>query len=410
MSAMTLIVRPRHTPRERRAGRWLALLALLSASAAQAADAQLFELQPIQKDHRGSYATGINSLGQVVGTSGFRVNDAWVVQQAAYWGDPLQRATRLPTPAGVLGSAAGINDAGVVAGRLDGAAVTWSPAAPVAPYGLAQPLGTLSGGKDFGVRGIGNDGTVIGSYWKCAASDCSTGNTRAWKWDAANGMQPIGPDTGYWTYANDVNAAGSVLVGNTTSANESRVTLHAPDGTVTELAIGSGVVEYWLSMNDYGHVAGSRLRLLPSGPAVFDGFVWSDGVERALTPLVPDLDSITRAINNAGWVVGQARTASLGLVAALWVGDQAWDLNTLLAPDVAALWTLTEAIDINDSGWIVGNGRFLTEDEGVQARGFMLQLSSEFIGQLPAVPEPGTWALMLAGLGVLTRLAGARRA
>lgn len=61
---------------------------------------------------------------------------------------------------------------------------------------------------------------MAGSFWRCTLADCSTtGNQRAWRWDAATGMQQVGPDTGFWTCAQAIDSAGHVLVANTTADN-----------------------------------------------------------------------------------------------------------------------------------------------------------------------------------------------
>jgi hypothetical protein len=67
-------------------------------------------------------------------------------------------------------------------------------------------------------------------------------------------------------------------------------------------------------------------------------------------------------------------------------------LNELL-PSGSPWSTLSEALDVNEKGQIIGLG-----SHSGAAHVFLLT---------PAVPEPGTWAMLLTGLGMLGF--GARR-
>ena len=116
------------------------------------------------------------------------------------------------------------------------------------------------------------------------------------------------------------------------------------------------------------------------------------------------------AINNAGQIVGALTQTSsvLDQRAALWNGAAAIDLNSLLRPEsVEAGWLLTSASGINDSGWIVGTAYNLLEGcvpLMCDAHGFVLSISDlpdQVLDITTAVPEPSTYALMLAGLGAI---------
>ncbi|MBW8894400.1 MAG: PEP-CTERM sorting domain-containing protein, partial [Burkholderiales bacterium] len=72
-----------------------------------------------------------------------------------------------------------------------------------------------------------------------------------------------------------------------------------------------------------------------------------------------------------------------------WNGTVATDLNAFVDPAAAgAGWILQEANAINDNGWIVGEAYNSSTGE---THAYLLV----------AIPEPETCALMLAGLGVL---------
>ncbi|WP_205780913.1 hypothetical protein, partial [Methylocaldum sp. 14B] len=63
-------------------------------------------------------------------------------------------------------------------------------------------------------------------------------------------------------------------------------------------------------------------------------------------------DSRALDINDAGQVVGDSRTASGKWHAFVTIDGVMTDLNALLDPADAAVWTLTSAIAINDAGQI----------------------------------------------------------
>lgn len=97
-------------------------------------------------------------------------------------------------------------------------------------------------------------------------------------------------------------------------------------------------------------------------------------------------------INDAGQIVGWATNISGSPQRAfLWQAGTLIDLNSFI--DAALGFTLTAAEGINDRGDIVGWGTV-----GGQTHAYLLQ----------AVPEPETWALLLAGLGILTLAARQR--
>lgn len=400
----------------------LALALSVLAGGATAAPATLYELAPVTPSHQSTLAQGLNNLGQAVGMSWGQIDTAGVSfdqRLAAFWHTPTAGpVTRVVLPAPLLqaGTAVAINDAGRIAGTVGGNAFRWSPDGPGPAYtygGAALPLGNLGIG-DHRATGISANGMVIGNYWKCAPSapDCSLGNDRAWRWNPVSGMQPVGPETGYWTYAQAINAAGDMLVANTTAANGRVVEIHAADGSVTPVPMGDDVFAQGGSMdlNDGRQIAATRLVTPPSGPGWREAFVWSGGVEFDLLHLNPEKGGSALAINNLGWVVGSEHLGVNNFAAALWVGTGlVFDLNTLLPAEDAALWTLEEAVDISDTGWIAGNGWFrATPDADPQRRGWLMQLSADFIGTLPpgplfpppggTVPLPGTLALMALAL------------
>ena len=83
--------------------------------------------------------------------------------------------------------------------------------------------------------------------------------------------------------------------------------------------------------------------------------------------------------------------------ATLWRGTKLTDLNDYLtAKEISAGWVLYEARDINDSLWIVGN-----------AYNSISQETHAFL--LTPIPEPETYALFMAGLGLMGFVARRRK-
>lgn len=398
--------RPLQRPPRARLAAWAAAAAaataLCAGGPAAAGPTLFFELAAPQKDLNFTTATGINNKGQAVGYSTISGDNPALPRQAVFWGGPVASPVTLPGTKTARGQAMDINAQSQIVGGIAGSATRWSPSGPGPVYGAPQTLAPLPGGQDFGANGINDAGTVIGNYWKCKAADCSTGNDRAWMWDATNGMQSIGLQTGYWTDAVAINKAGDVLLTNTTAANEDVTQIREASGSVIDVPLVGRVTASYMDMNDSRQIAASRL--VGGGPYVWEGFVWDHGVERLLTPLAVGRDVRVSAINEAGWVVGGARHTAGDTVASLWIGDQVWDLNSLLSSALAADWQLEFATDINDFGWLVGHGRY---QGGETRRAFMMVLGSDDFTGVPGwppggqVPEPMTLALALSALGML---------
>jgi probable HAF family extracellular repeat protein len=101
--------------------------------------------------------------------------------------------------------------------------------------------------------------------------------------------------------------------------------------------------------------------------------------------------SYALGINSDGDVVGQANYAGGGSGAFLWSSDGLVDLNDLLDQEtIDAGWVLYYATDINDVGQIIGTARNSITQE-VQA--FLLTPMD--------VPEPATYWLIIAALGLM---------
>jgi len=241
-----------------------------------------------------SFGFGINSAGQVAGSSG----SATSFQRPFVW-TPGTGMQVLPTLGGTSGEAYGINDSGQVVGYASNASNRDRPFLWTATGGI-QDLGVLSGYDAGQAAAINASGQVVGSSYIAT----SGGSERAFRWTAAGGMQDLGVGNG--SYALGINASGAVVGASAAAAD---AFLWTAPGTVQTLA-------------DFGG------------------------------------DATAYGINSSGLIVGQVATApnASTYVAALWQGGSLIDLNTLLP--ASSGWVLEYAGAINDAGQIAGYGTY----------------------------------------------------
>ena len=190
-----------------------------------------------------------------------------------------------------------------------------------------------------------------------------------------------------------INDAGQ-SVGWSHSAGGVEAVLWSASGKAAVLQdVGSQGISIVKAINDAGQSVGYSVTT--SG---MDAVLWSpSGKATVLQDVGGRGFSYADAINDAGWSVGGSCTASncfgedAGEDAVLWSpSGKATDLGAVLGP----AWSWTEAVGINNSGDIIGYGIY----HGGQY-GFLLT----------SVPEPSTWAMLLAGFAGLG-FAGYRRA
>ena len=140
------------------------------------------------------------------------------------------------------------------------------------------------------------------------------------------------------------------------------------NGQMTTLQITDAFSHTAFDINDVGQVCGSSYRDLDSRARAF---IWHEGQTVHLPNLGSHKGSSSRAsaINNAGVVAGTStRRRGQGLSpdhATVWHGHQPYALDDL-ADEASAGWVMLSAVDINNSGRVVGQGLF----NGVE-RGFL---------------------------------------
>jgi probable HAF family extracellular repeat protein len=189
------------------------------------------------------YAYGINGSGTVAGT-------AYVNGQphGLIWNG----STLVDLGAGTYGT--GINDAGAVVGG-NGAAFLYS-------NGVLEDLGTLPGGAWSAAYGVNDAGTVVG-YGTLASGIC-----RGFIWTASGGMTPIGTFGGANSYANAVNAGGEV-VGEASLASGYENAFVDIGGVMKDLGTLAGGNSWAYGINDSGSIVGYSWSPTGANPTAF---------------------------------------------------------------------------------------------------------------------------------------------
>jgi hypothetical protein len=333
---------------------------------------------------------------------------------------------------GGAGGAYGMNDNGQVVGKSYNS-TTAQTEAVIWNNGIVTSLGIQGN-----ARAVNNSGTVVGENGVKAATNNTTGDGRAYKWDSVNGYKDLGDLNGIYTGAYDINDSG-VITGNSFYNNQTDfglLSMHAyrwEDDTMTDLPPPNATSGYsrGIGINNNGVIVGR---------ASTDTFINSDkymaqwdSADTFSHFIGPGNYSSGRDINNLGVSVGIARTGVDTLNrAAIWDasgsvtifdsfgGDRSHfnaisdngiavgmaqaagnidtamisfngltmiDLNTLVDLTGTGLVSLTEATDINANGDIVGIG--VTASGATQA----------FV--LAAVPVPAAVWLFGSALGLL---------
>ena len=371
---------------------------LASASPASASGYKFTDLGTLGGDY--SSASAINDSGQVVGYSNILTG----ATHATIWNGAT------PTDLGTLGRydslAAGINDSGQVVGwsmrSVDGAwrATIWNGTTPT-------ELGMLGGSHGSTAIAINDSGQVVGvSYF---LGEPGFRHATIWNGTTPTDLGALGGVSG----VTGINNAGQVVgtVGNVYyhygyygqgPSADARATIW--NGTTpTELGmVGGSVSSVANGINNSGQVVGYSYY---SGGGV-NATIWN-----GTTPTyLEGVDTYATGINDSGAVVGYARF-DWRWHAFLWNDSTPTDLNSFLSvSEVNAGWYLERAYGINNNGWIVGNAFNTVLDE---RHGFLLTPCDtcpiNIVQEVPHIPEPETYALFMAGLGLMGFIARRRK-
>ena len=223
-----------------------------------------------------------------------------------------------------------------------------------------RDLGTL-GGENCQASGINDAGLVVG------ASEIRPLNEErhAFVWRQGK-MRDLGTLGGKRSYASAINSRNVIVGGAQTKAGVWQACLWE-EGRIRALKTPPGSESGAQDINERGEIAGWLLPApSPNQRRTMRAFLYRDGQMRSLSGKT-DHSSVAFALNDRGEVVGQVTDASGQRRATLWSKGSAVDLNERLIPQPGVRWQLMAALDINDTGQIVGFG----ERNGV-CRGFLL--------------------------------------
>ncbi len=347
-------------------GRASVLFLSLIGSAAIGNAAQIYDLGTL--GGRTSHASGVNSSGQVVGYSDL---SPFVYHAFLYQGGTMQD---LGTLGGEKSMAFAVNSAGY--------AVGWSLDSTIGSgRSFEYANGTMSevaGSNRESATAINDKGEVVGT----GGGLLSVGLGYLY---SGGGITYIPGDSNPNSINNNTEVVGQ-LAGRA---------FYYYAGTAYSIGGLGSISSSATAINDREQIVGWF-----SQNSIFDhhAFLYQLGSVTALGTLNGDTDSEALAISQDGHIVGwSGDSGGRTTTAFMDYHNVMTDLNTFLPTNSG--WHLDSATGITDSGLIVGNGRL----NGGDVHAFLLDLSaaSPSTPDPAATPEPGTWAMLLAGTAVI---------
>lgn len=343
----------------------------------------------------------ITDLGSAQSIMTMRLNDnGWIIlgNKVLAPGAGGYTATELLNAQGTTGNFGlyGINNSNTVVGvdKSSGPAqaFVWSAGVRTNLPGVANWAGYLYSEA----RGINASGEVVGNTGDGAA---------IWTPNGSGGYTITQLNTNSTGTA--ISDAGAGLMANVNSPTAAFQTAYSTGGAATFIPERAGFRPSGTAINNSNVVAGSAF-YEAAGYSWTQTFVWQGGSVSVLPVTATGANwqvntGAVSAINEKNQIVGVGSYGPYDGRAVMWTesgtGWKETDLNTLSFAG-ASFGKLTTARDINEKGQILGEGDYFDKVTGSWSqRVFLLT---------PAIPEPETWAMLLAGLGLLG-LAARRR-
>ncbi len=374
------------------------LVAFLALSSVDAGAVTYTVTEIPRYQDRYTYAWDVNDSGKVAGYVANQGNQNIYYNLPFTWtqaGGISSRPALGATIAGVGGTGTGgkveaVNNSGIMAGYSFTGVGNAFHATKWDANGNAIDLGTL-GGSFSEAFDINNGGQAVGyAYgagntqmrpvvWSANGTPTELGTLAGGPGGKAFAINDLGETVGY----------AFLPVGRWDLNNRAVIWRN---GTVTELGTLGGSESYALDINNLGQVVGTAQKTAASYNAPF---IWQNGVMTEILGVGPGLGGNAWGINDHGQVVGDSNPTVGGVGdtnhAFIWENGVTVDLNDVSITTVAnGQWVLRHAYEINNQGQIVGLGTL----NGVQTA-FLLT------PDVAPVPEPETYALMLAGLGLV---------
>ncbi len=305
-----------------------------------------------------SAATALNNRGQIVGgaDTAARGKGPEYVTYVFLWEKGKMR--RLSALNGSHAYATAINDAGQMAGA-------YSPDPLKASFQAARFSGTqikLLGGFPATVRGFSlSQAEAINAKGQLVG----VSNSQAFFWSQGH-LRKLAPPTGFrGSEARALNNRGETagkgerLISGTT---RSHAIFWGAGGAARDLGVLPGYTDSVArALSDTGSVVGWVSRVGGTlGRKIsfhYQAFLVQNGKMRGLGSIPRIHDSKAGAINSRGQIVGNAYSQSGRMTdeaALLWQNGHVYELAALLPAHSG--WQLQNAVGINNSGWIIGNG------------------------------------------------------
>jgi probable HAF family extracellular repeat protein len=355
-----------------------AVCSLVLAAPASAQNYTAFDIGSLGTG--ATYATAINASGQVTGNSVTKDGPYHAFVTQANGADMADLGT---LPGGFNSYGFAINDKGQVTGKSDYANPPTIGGPPTFPHAfVSNPNGTMNLVTSWSFsegHGINNSAQIAG--FEPSGGVFVTG---------VNGLDPrrIGNLNSYTDEAYDINSSGQVVGSAHISSSSYKHAFISSSNHVYASDLGTlgGFTSSATGVNDAGKVVGySETTPVYSSP--IHAFITDINSNMTDLGTFGGQSSAATDINSNGQVVGWAETG---------IGNQRHAFVTGL--NGAGMTDLNSLVHL-------GNGTFLYDANGINDRGQIIANASDGHSYLltltTPVPEPDTYAMLLAGLGLM---------